>query len=401
MNPTLQTWLTSNIQGLKDKHLYKSPRTLESAAGGRVRMDGKDVVNLSSNNYLGLANHPKVVAAAHEAIDTWGVGAGAVRWIGGTMTVHNELEERLASFKHVEAVLVFTSGFTANSGCIPAVLTDKDVVISDELNHASIIDGVRLSSAAYRKSEGWVYGHKDMDQLEGCLKKANEKGFEKKMIITDGVFSMDGDIAPLPAIVELAEKYDAFVMVDDAHASGVLGKNGAGSTSHFDLYGRVDIQLGTLSKALGVVGGYIAGSAALKDWLINRGRPYLFSTAHPPVVAAALIAALDVMENDPEPMKRLWDNAKWWKDALKENGFDTMGSETPITPVFVGEEKTAQQMERMLFDEGVYALSIAYPTVALGKARIRTMPSAAHTHEDLEFALKAFVKVRDKLGVTA
>jgi glycine C-acetyltransferase len=334
-------------------------------------MDGREVVNLSSNNYLGLANHPRVRAAALKAIEEWGVGAGAVRWIGGTMSIHQELEERLASFKHVEAVLVFTSGFTANSGCIPAVLTDKDVVISDELNHASIIDGVRLSTASYRKSEGWVYGHKDMDQLETCLKKANEKGFAKKMVITDGVFSMDGDIAPLPQIVELAEKYDAFVMVDDAHASGVLGKNGAGSTSHFDLYGRVDIQLGTLSKALGVVGGYIAGSALLKDWLINRGRPYLFSTAHPPVVCAALIAALDVMENDPEPMKRLWDNAKWWKD------------------------------ERMLFDEGVYALAIAYPTVALGKARIRTMPSAAHTREDLDLALSAFIKVRDQLGVTA
>ena len=401
MNPTLQGWLADNLQGLKDKHLYKVPRILETAAGGRVRMDGRDVVNLASNNYLGLANHPKVVAAAHEAIDKWGVGAGAVRWIGGTMEVHQELEERLAKFKHVEAVLVFTSGFTANSGCIPAVLSDKDVVISDELNHASIIDGVRLSCAAYRKSEGWVYAHKDMDQLESCLKNANEKGFEKKMVITDGVFSMDGDIAPLPQIVELAEKHDAFVMVDDAHASGVLGKNGAGTTSHFDLYGRVDIQLGTLSKALGVVGGYIAGSALLKDWLINRGRPYLFSTAHPPVVAAALIAALDVMENDPRPMQRLWDNTKKWKDALKAEGFDTMGSETPITPVYVGDEKTAQQMERMLFDEGVYALSISYPTVALGKARIRTMPSAAHTDEDLDVALKAFVKVRDALGAKA
>jgi glycine C-acetyltransferase len=401
MNPTLQGWLADNIQALKDKHLHKVPRILESPAGGRVKMDGKEVVNLSSNNYLGLANHPKVVAAAKKAIEDWGVGAGAVRWIGGTMQVHQELEERLAKFKHVEAVLVFTSGFTANSGCIPAVLTDKDVVISDELNHASIIDGVRLSNASYRKSDGWVYAHKDMGQLEDCLKNANKKGFEKKMIVTDGVFSMDGDIAPLPDIVALAEKHDAFVMVDDAHASGVLGKNGAGTTSHFDLYGRVDIQLGTLSKALGVVGGYIAGSALLKDWLINRGRPYLFSTAHPPMVAAALIAALDVMESDPTPMQRLWDNAKWWKEALKGQGFDTMASETPITPVFVGDEKRAQQMERMLWDEGVYALSIAYPTVALGRARIRTMPSAAHTQEDLDFALKAFVKVRDALGARA
>jgi glycine C-acetyltransferase len=355
-------------------------------------MNGKEVVNLSSNNYLGLANHPKVRQAALEAIEKWGVGAGAVRWIGGTMAIHEELERRLATFKHTEAVLVFTSGFTANAGTIPAVVTDRDVIISDELNHASIIDGVRLGSAKYKKSDGFVYPHKDMEALEEILKKTGS--FDKRMIITDGVFSMDGDIAPLPSIVDLAERYDAFVMVDDAHASGVLGKNGAGTTSHFNLYGRVDIQLGTLSKALGVVGGYIAGSALLKDWLINRGRPYLFSTAHPPMVAAALIAALDIMENDPEPMLRLWDNTRWWKAALAEAGFDTMGSETPITPVFVGDEQKAQAMERALWDQGVYALAIAYPTVARGKARIRTMPSAAHTREDLAFALAAFKAVR-------
>lgn len=360
-------------------------------------MDGREVVNMSSNNYLGLANHPKVAQAARDAVEKWGVGAGAVRWIGGTMSIHQELEDRLAKFKSVEAVLVFTSGFTANSGCIPAVLTDQDVVISDELNHASIIDGVRLSPAKYKKSEGFVYGHKDMGHLEDILSKA--QGFSKRMVITDGVFSMDGDIAPLPEIVALAEKYDAFVMVDDAHASGVLGRNGAGTTSHFDLYGRVDIQLGTLSKALGVVGGYIAGSAVLKDWLINRGRPYLFSTAHPPMVAAALIAALDVMENDPEPMRKLWDNTRRWKEMLAANGFDTMGSETPITPVYFGREEVAQTAEKMLFEEGVYALAIAFPTVARGKARIRTMPSADHTEEDLNDALKAFVKVRDRLAV--
>lgn len=398
MNANLQGWLGSQIQNLKDQHLYKIPKILESPAGGRVHMNGKEVVNLSSNNYLGLANHPKVKEAALEAIKRWGVGAGAVRWIGGTMSVHKELEDRLASFKHTEAVLVFTSGFTANSGCIPAVTTDKDVIISDELNHASIIDGVRLSAAKYKRSEGYVYEHKNVDQLEDILKKTQD--FQKRMIITDGVFSMDGDIAPLPQIVELAEKYDAFVMIDDAHASGVLGKNGAGTTSHFDLYGRVDIQLGTLSKALGVVGGYIAGSALLKDWLINRGRPYLFSTAHPPVVAAALIAALDVMETDPMPMRRLWENTKWWKTALHQEGFDTMGSETPITPVYVGDEAAAQEMERRLWDKGVYALSIVYPTVARGKARIRTMPSAAHTEDDLNFALDAFKAVRDEMSVT-
>jgi glycine C-acetyltransferase len=397
MNGTLESFLQTQIQSLKDQHLYKVPKILESAASGRVTMNGKEVVNLASNNYLGLANHPKVRQAALDAVEKWGVGAGAVRWIGGTMEVHEELERRLAAFKHVEAVLVFTSGFTANSGTIPAVTTSEDVIISDELNHASIIDGVRLSAAKYKKSEGYVYPHKDMEALEKILQDTQK--FAKRMIITDGVFSMDGDIAPLPAIVELAEKYDAFVMIDDAHASGVLGKNGAGTTSHFGLYGRVDIQLGTLSKALGVVGGYIAGSASLKDWLVNRGRPYLFSTALPPAIPAALIAALDVMENDPEPMRKLWDNTKWWKNALAEAGFDTMGSETPITPVYVGDEAAAQDMERALWDEGVYALSISYPTVAKGKARIRTMPSAAHTQEDLAFALAAFKRVRDRQRV--
>lgn len=396
MNDTLQSWLKGELQTLRDQNLYKVPRILNSPAGGRVQMDGREVINLSSNNYLGLANDPRVRQAAEEAIERWGVGAGAVRWIGGTMEVHDELERKLAEFKHVDSVLVFTGGFTANSGCIPAVVTKDDVIISDELNHASIIDGVRLSAASYKKGEGWVYAHKDMDALEDCLKRA--KGFKKRMIITDGVFSMDGDIAPLPEIVALAEQYDAFVMVDDAHASGVLGKNGAGTASHFGLYGRVDIQLGTLSKALGVIGGYIAGSHELKDWLINRGRPYLFSTAHPPMVAAALIKALEIMQTDPTPMERLWANARRWKAMLNEAGFDTMGSETPITPVYVGDEGAAQRMERMLWDEGVYALAIVYPTVGLGKARIRTMPNATHTEEDLDQALNAFVKVRDQLG---
>jgi len=396
MNPGLQTWLADQLATLRDQHLYKTPRMLESPAGGRVRMDGRDVVNLSSNNYLGLANHPRVREAAHRAIDEWGVGAGAVRWIGGTMAIHDELERRLAAFKHTEAVLVFTSGFTANSGAIPALTTAKDVIISDELNHASIIDGVRLSAAQYKKSDGYVYAHKDMEALEGILQRT--QSFDRRLIITDGVFSMDGDIAPLPTIVDLAERYDACVYIDDAHASGVLGEHGAGTASHFGLYGRVDVQLGTLSKALGVVGGYIAGSGVLKEWLINRGRPYLFSTAHPPMVAAALIAALDVMENDPEPMRRLWENTRAWKAALAEDGFDTMGSETPITPVFVGDEARAQAMERALWDEGVYALSISYPTVARGKARIRTMPSAAHTEEDLAQARQAFSRARDRIS---
>jgi len=398
MNGTLQTWLASGIQTLKDEHLYKNPRTLETPAGGRVTMDGKSVINMASNNYLGLANHPKIKEAFVKAAQEWGVGAGAVRWIGGQMTVHQELERRLTEFKRVDAVLVFQSGFAANSGCIPACMVPGDVIISDELNHASIIDGVRLSGAAYKKSDGYVYAHKDMNHLEEILKRSGD--FKKRMIVTDGVFSMDGDIAPLPDIVGLAEKYDALVMVDDAHASGVLGKNGAGTTSHFDLYGRVDIQLGTLSKALGVVGGYVAGSNLLKEWLINRGRPYLFSTSHPPAVAAALIAALDIMESDPAPMERLWANTRWWKAELQGLGFDTMGSETPITPVFVGDEEKTQKMERMLFEQGVFALGIVYPTVARGKARIRTMPSAAHSDQDLDDALEAFRSVGKELALT-
>ncbi len=395
MNASFQTWLGGQLQELRDQHLYKTPRILETPAGGTVRMDGREVINLSSNNYLGLANHPKVRQAAIEAIERWGAGAGAVRWIGGTMQVHDELEQRLAAFKKVESVLVFTSGFTANSGCIPAVVTGKDVIISDELNHASIIDGVRLGAASYKKSDGFVYAHKDMSNLESILKET--QSFEKRLIITDGVFSMDGDIAPLDQIVELAESYNAMVMVDDAHGSGVLGEKGAGTTSHFGLYGRVDIQLGTLSKALGVVGGYIAGTKLLKEWLINRGRPYLFSTALPPSVAASLIAALDVMETDPEPMRKLWDNTRWWKNALQEAGFDTMGSETPITPVFVGDEAKAQAMEKALWDEGVYALAIAFPTVARGRARLRTMPNATHDLESLAKALAAFKRVRDRM----
>ena len=397
MNQTFQNWLNEQLGGLKEQNLYKVPPVLEGPAGGHAIIGGKEVINLSSNNYLDLANHPKMREAAIEAINKWGVGAGAVRAICGTLSIHDVLEERLAKFKHVDAVLVFQSGFTANSGTIPAVAQNGDVIISDELNHASIIDGVRLAGAAYKKSDGWVYKHKDMNNLEEILKKAS--GFNKRMIITDGVFSMDGDIAPLPEIVALAEKYDAFVMIDDAHASGVLGENGAGSVSHFKLYGRVDIQLGTLSKALGVMGGYIAGSRALKEWLINRGRPYLFSTAHPPAVAAALIAAIDIMENDPEPMKRLWDNTRYWKKQLQDAGFDTMGSETPITPILMGDEATAQKAQRLLFEEGVMALAIVFPTVAKGKARVRTMPSAAHTRADLDRALEAFCKVGKELGL--
>jgi len=397
MNLHFQTWLQTQIEDLKAQNLYKSPPVLESPQGGRVKMGGRWLINLASNNYLGLANDPRVVLAAVEAAQQWGAGAGAVRWLGGTNNLQDLLEQKLAAFKKTEAVLVFQSGFNANSGTIPTCFGDGDVIISDSLNHASIIDGVRLSAARYKKSEGYVYEHADLNHLEDILKRTGQ--FNKRLIVTDGVFSMDGDIAPLPGIVELAEKYDAIVMVDDAHASGVLGEHGSGSTNHFGLYGRVDIQLGTLSKALGVVGGYIAGSRPLKEWLINRGRPYLFSTALPPAAIGALVKSVEILMTDPEPMNRLWENTHYWKDNLKKLGFDTMGSETPITPVLCGEEGLAQAMERRLQEEGVFCVSIVYPTVAKGKARVRTMPSAMHTRQDLDDALIAFEKVGKELAI--
>ncbi len=397
MNARFQQWLQQSIEELKAQNLYKQPPVLESPQGGRVKISGRWLINLASNNYLGLANDPRLKQAAIEAVQQWGAGAGAVRWLGGTNTLYEHLEQKLAEFKKTEAVLVFQSGFNANSGTIPSCFGEGDVIISDELNHASIIDGVRLSSARYKKSEGFVYEHKNMNHLEDILKRTQE--FKKRLIVTDGVFSMDGDIAPLPEIVQLAEKYDAVVMVDDAHASGVLGEHGSGTTSHFGLYGRVDIQLGTLSKAIGVVGGYIAGSRLLKEWLINRGRPYLFSTALPPAAVGAIIKAVEILQTDPEPMRKLWENARYWKENLHQLGFDTMGSETPITPVYCGDEAIAQQMEARLKEEGVFVLGIVYPTVPRGKARVRTMPNATHTREDLDEALSAFEKVGKELGV--
>lgn len=397
MNLHFQEWLQTQIEDLKAQNLYKSPPVLESPQGGRVKMDGRWLVNLASNNYLGLANDPRVVQAAIEAAQQWGAGAGAVRWLGGTNSLHDLLEEKLSKFKKTEAVLVFQSGFNANSGTIPTCFGEGDVIISDALNHASIIDGVRLSTARYKKSEGYVYEHADLNHLEEILKRTGQ--FNKRLIVTDGVFSMDGDIAPLPGIVELAEKYDATVMVDDAHASGVLGEHGSGTTNHFGLHGRVDIQLGTLSKALGVVGGYIAGSRLLKEWLINRGRPYLFSTALPPTAIGALIQSVEILMTDPEPMNRLWENTRYWKESLRKLGFNTMDSETPITPVFCGGEGLAQTMERRLREEGVFCVSIVYPTVAKGKARVRTMPSAVHTRQDLDDALTAFEKVGKELAI--
>jgi len=392
MDNTLQTWLCEQIQTLKDQNLYKPLVVMDSPSGARITVNGKpNVINLSSNNYLGLANHPKLKAAAIAAVEKWGAGAGAVRPIIGTMRLHMELEQKLAAFKHVEATLVFQSGFTANAGVIPTITDGDDAIITDELNHASIIDGVRLSKAARK-----IYKHNDMNALEDALKATQSA--KKRLIITDGVFSMDGDLAPLPDIVGLAERYDAAVMVDDAHGSGVLG-GGRGTAYHFGVHDRIDIQLGTLSKAVGVMGGYIAGSANLIDWLVQRARPFLFSTAHPPATAAATIAAIELMETDPSFTERLWDNARYWKEGLQELGFDTGISQTPITPVMIGDEALAQKLQRGLFAEGVLALAIVFPTVGRGQARIRTMPSAMHARADLDDALTAFAKVGKELAI--
>lgn len=392
MNPSLTRWLEEQIGALKEQNLYKPLIVLDTPSNARVTVNGKaNVINLSSNNYLGLANHPRLKEAAIAAVETWGAGAGAVRPIIGTMRIHIELEQRLAAFKHVESALVFQSGFTANAGVIPTITDAADAIITDELNHASIIDGVRLSKASRK-----IYRHNDMNALEEALRDTQSAA--KRLIITDGVFSMDGDIAPLPDIVALAERYDAAVMVDDAHGSGVLG-GGRGTAYHFGVHDKIDIQLGTLSKAVGVMGGYIAGSGPLIDWLIQRARPFLFSTAHPPATAAATIAAIDLMENDPSFTERLWSNAQYWKSGLQRLGFDTGISQTPITPVMVGDEAKAQALQRELFAEGVMALAIVFPTVARGKARIRTMPSAMHAQQDLDDALNAFETAGNRLGI--
>ncbi|HZP83119.1 MAG TPA: glycine C-acetyltransferase [Chthonomonadaceae bacterium] len=392
MNATLQTWLRAQIQALKEQNLYKPLVVMETPSEARITVNGKpNVINLSSNNYLGLANHSKVKEAAIKAVQEWGAGAGAVRPIIGTMRLHIELERRLAAFKHVEAALVFQSGFTANAGVIPTITDAEDIILTDELNHASIIDGVRLSKAQRK-----IYKHCDMNALEEALKES--QGAKKRLIITDGVFSMDGDIAPLPEIVALARQYDAAVMVDDAHGSGVLG-GGRGTAYQFGVHEQIDIQLGTLSKAVGVMGGYIAGSAVLIDWLVQRARPFLFSTAQPPAVVAAALAAIELMETDPSLTERLWENARYWKEGLQKLGFDTGLSQTPITPVMVGEEGKALELQRGLFEEGVMALAIVFPTVAKGKARIRTMPSAMHSRQDLDDALAAFAKVGKRLGL--
>lgn len=389
--------LRLELESLREQALYRPLVVMTGPQTAETTMNGRKVISLSSNNYLGLATHPHLVERALQAVRELGVGSGAVRSIAGTMELHEELERRLAAFKHTEAVLTYQSGFAANSGVIPTIMGDDDLIVSDELNHASIIDGVRLSKAGRA-----VYRHKDVEGLEDVLRDARAKGgprgaWKRILVITDGVFSMDGDIAPLAGIVEVAERHGAAIMVDDAHASGVLGRNGRGTVDHFDLNGRVDIQVGTLSKAVGVLGGYVAGRQHLRDFLVQRSRPFLFSTSHPPAVAAACLAAIDVLENEPERIERLWTNTRFFKQGLEELGFDTGISETPITPIIVGQASVAQLMTRRMYEEGVYATSVVYPTVALDKARLRTIVSSEHTTDELRIALDAFARVGREL----
>ncbi len=385
-------YLADELKSLQEQGLYRPLRVLDGEQTTTATFDGKSVVNLSSNNYLGLTTHPRLKEKAIEAIEQFGVGSGAVRTICGTMAMHVELERRLAEFKQTEAVVVFQSGFTSNAGTVAAILTRDDVIVSDQLNHASIIDGARLSRATIK-----VYPHGDADAARAVLRDL--PAGQRKLLITDGVFSMDGDLGPLPALCEAAEEYGAIMMVDDAHASGVFGRNGRGTVDHFGLHGRVDIQVGTLSKAIGSLGGYVAGSRALIEFLHHRARPFLFSTSHPPAVTAACLAALDLLLEEPQLIDRLWENTRFFKAGLKEMGFDTGLSESPITPVIVGEGARAMEFSDRLFDAGVFAQGIAYPTVARDKARVRTIVSAAHTREELQFALDVFGKVGREMGL--
>ncbi|CAG9619635.1 glycine C-acetyltransferase [Sutcliffiella rhizosphaerae] len=385
-------YLQEELDQMKEQGTFRKLVPLESDQGSKVVINGKEVIQLSSNNYLGLTSHPRLRKAALEAVEKYGAGTGSVRTIAGTFTMHEELEEKLAKFKHTEASLVFQSGFTTNQGVLSAILSPEDVVISDALNHASIIDGIRLTKAARK-----VYKHVDMEDLERALKESAD--YRKRLIVTDGVFSMDGNIAPLDKIVELAEKYDALVMVDDAHASGVLGKNGRGTVNHFGLDGRVHIQVGTLSKAIGVLGGYVASSRSLIDYLIHKGRPFLFSTSHPPAVTAACDEAIQVLLEEPELIEKLWDNANFFKEGLMKLGFNTGESETPVTPVIVGDESLCHQFSDKLLQYGVFAQGIAFPTVAKGLARVRTIVTAQHTKEELQEALNIFEKAGKELGI--
>ena len=392
MRPDPLQFLSTELESLKQQGLYRQLRVLDGEQASHATFDHKSVVNLSSNNYLGLTTHPRLREAALKAVRDFGAGSGSVRTIAGTMALHMALEERLAAFKKVEAVVVFQSGFAANAGTVSAILSKEDVVVSDELNHASIIDGCRLSRAAIK-----VFPHKDVDAARAIMRDL--PAGQRKLLITDGVFSMDGDLGALPALCEVAEEFGAIMMVDDAHASGVFGRQGRGTIDHFDCHGRVDIQVGTLSKAIGVLGGYVAGTTAFIEFLYHRARPFLFSTSHPPAVAAACIAALDVLEQEPQWMQQLWDNTKFFKAGLQALGFNTGRSESPITPVIVGEAHQAMQMSDALFRAGVFAQGIGFPTVARGQARLRTIVTATHTREDLQYALDAFEKVGKELGV--
>ena len=394
-------FLAEELADLHAKHLYRPLRVMSSEQGPVATVDGREVISLSSNDYLGLTHHPRLKAAAVEAVREFGAGSGAVRTIAGTMDLHEMLESELAAFKGTEAVLTFQSGFSANTGVIPTITGEADLIVSDALNHASIIDGMRLSKAPRK-----VYPHADVAGLEAVLKEAREQGrgdgrgpYRLILVVTDGVFSMDGDIAPLPGIVEVAERYGAAVFVDDAHASGVLGRNGRGSVDHFGLTGRVAIQVGTMSKAMGVLGGYVAGSQDLRDILVQRARPFLFSTSHPPAVAAACREAIAVMEEETWRMDRLWASTTRFKAELARLGFDTGRSQTPITPVIVGDSELANRFSSELFEAGVFATSVVFPTVSLDQARLRTIVTAALSDEHLDRALEAFSTVGHRLGL--
>jgi len=389
-------FMKTELEALRVKNLLWNIRVLESASQPHAIVNGKKVLMLCSNNYLGLSTHPKLVNAAVEATRKYGVGSGSVRAIAGTMKLHVELEEKLAKFKRTEAALVYQTGFAANAGLIPQLVGEGDLVVSDELNHGSIIDGIRLS-----KAERAIFKHKNVDDLRRVLREAEERDTPPKkiLVVTDGVFSMDGDIAPLDEIVEAAEEHGAMIYVDDAHGDGVLGEKGRGIVSHFKLHGRVHVEMGTFSKAFGVVGGFIAGSAELKEFALNKSRTWLLSGSHPPAVAAACIAALEVVDTEPQHVERLWDNTRYFKKQLSSLGFNTGESQTPITPVIVGESKKAVELSNELFNAGVFALPIVFPMVARDKARIRTMMNAALSREDLNFALSAFEKIGRKLAI--
>jgi glycine C-acetyltransferase len=388
-------FLQEQVQELRDGGLYNTIRSIDGPQGAWLAVDGKQVLNFCSNNYLGLANHPRLVEAAKAALDRYGIGPGAVRTIAGTMTLHDELESKLAAFKGVGAAISMQSGFVANAGVIPALVDREDVIITDALNHASIIDGVRLAKAGRK-----IYAHADVFDLRVKLAEARAEGARRILIITDGVFSMDGDIAPLDRIADAADEFEAMVMVDDAHGEGVLGNGGRGIVDHFGLHGRVEIEVGTMSKAFGVMGGYVAGPESLVDWLRQRSRPFLFSSAVTPPDVAACIASVEILEESTELVDRLWANAGIFKEKMSEAGFDIGHSETPITPVMLGDEKVAQEFSRRLFDEeAVFAQAIAYPTVPLGTARIRVMISAAHSESDLTYGAEAFTRIGSDLGL--